>query len=138
MCMRPAAVGTPGEREFPFSARGARVNALATRPARNLNSCHALVSRPERFCVRCRDGAAPYIRGMKNDARFEVRLSTDTRRELRELASTSGLTSADLARLGIKRLLARPGALLGPATAIRSDASERVICATGGGAGART
>jgi hypothetical protein len=62
---------------------------------------------------------------MKHDARFEVRLSNDTRQALAALADESGLTSADLARLGIKRLLARPGALLGPATPNRSDGGER-------------
>jgi hypothetical protein len=67
-------------------------------------------------------------RRMTDTSRLEVRLSTDERRELRELASTSGLTSADLARLGIKRLLACPRLLGVPAA---GDDGERA----GGGAG---
>jgi hypothetical protein len=62
---------------------------------------------------------------MKQDARFEVRLSAERRRELAALAAQSGLSSADVARLALSQLLARPGALLGPVTSNRSDDGER-------------
>jgi hypothetical protein len=49
---------------------------------------------------------------MKRDKRFEFRLTADQRRELEELARDVGLSSADLARLGIGWLLRHPGVLL--------------------------
>jgi hypothetical protein len=62
---------------------------------------------------------------MKRDARFEMRLPAARRQELADLAAEVGISSSDLARLAISRLLARPGSLLGPATPNRSDDSER-------------
>jgi hypothetical protein len=49
--------------------------------------------------------------------RFEILLSRQRRRELAELAAKLELSSADLARLGIVRLLQNPGALLGRGSA---------------------
>jgi hypothetical protein len=49
---------------------------------------------------------------MKRDKRFEFRLTADQRRELEALARDVGLSSADLARLGIGWLLRHPGVLL--------------------------
>lgn len=51
---------------------------------------------------------------MTDGTRFELRLSVERRRQLAELAAESGLSAADLARLGIKWLLDHPGALLKP------------------------
>ena len=55
---------------------------------------------------------------MRRDARFEFRLSADARRELDALALETGLSAADLARLGIRWMLEHPGVLL------RRDAAE--------------
>jgi hypothetical protein len=49
---------------------------------------------------------------MTNDARIEVRLPAESRRELVELADAAGLSSADLVRLGIRWLLHNRGVLL--------------------------
>jgi hypothetical protein len=48
-----------------------------------------------------------------NTARFEIRLTPERRRELEDLAREVGLSSADLARLGIGWLLRHPNVLLG-------------------------
>jgi hypothetical protein len=48
-----------------------------------------------------------------NTARFKIRLTPERRRELEDLAREAGLSSADLARLGIGWLLRHPGVLLG-------------------------
>jgi hypothetical protein len=56
---------------------------------------------------------------MKHDARFDLKLPATTRRELAELATESGLSSADLVRLSVRWLLAHPDRLLG------SGAEER-------------
>ena len=42
---------------------------------------------------------------MNNDARFELRLPAQRRAQLEALADETGLSSADLARLAIGRLL---------------------------------
>jgi hypothetical protein len=78
--------------------------------------------------VRSVYGGQPYNFRMKHDARFEVRLTADTRRELEELAATCGLTSADLARLGIKWLLRR-GLEVGPL--VREGVQARVAMPEG-------
>jgi predicted DNA-binding protein len=49
---------------------------------------------------------------MNNDARFELRLPTQRRARLDELADETGLSSADLVRLAIDRLLADPKIVL--------------------------
>jgi hypothetical protein len=49
---------------------------------------------------------------MRHDARLEIRLPAAKRRELDELAADTGLTSADLARIGIRWLLAHRKILL--------------------------
>jgi hypothetical protein len=46
--------------------------------------------------------------------RYELRLSKERRAELAALAAQCGLSSADLIRLSVRRLLANPGALLRP------------------------
>jgi hypothetical protein len=51
---------------------------------------------------------------MTDTSRFEVRLSAAQRRELAALADETGLSAADLARLGIRWLLEHPGVLLRP------------------------
>jgi hypothetical protein len=67
----------------------------------------------KRFCASARaTGGAPYIGRMKRDARLELRLSAAQRRELAALADETGLTSADLARLGVRWLLAHRGMLV--------------------------
>jgi hypothetical protein len=48
-----------------------------------------------------------------NDHRFEIRLSETRRRELDALARETGLSSADVARIGIGILLRNPDALRG-------------------------
>lgn len=50
--------------------------------------------------------------GMRHDARLEIRMPAAKRRELDELAADTGLTSADLARIGIRWLLAHRETLL--------------------------
>jgi hypothetical protein len=56
--------------------------------------------------VRCRNGKAPYVCGMEQTStRFEVRLPSARRQELEALARDTGLSAADLARLGIAWLL---------------------------------
>jgi hypothetical protein len=55
---------------------------------------------------------------MEQSTRFELRLSRDRRRELAELAHQCGLSTADLIRLSVGRLLANPGALLGSEPAV--------------------
>ena len=62
----------------------------------------------------------PYLCRMKQ--RFELKLSSDQRRELDALAHETGLSAGAITRLAIKSLLANPGPLLGPA---RTDAGER-------------
>ena len=47
------------------------------------------------------------------DGGFEIHLPQQRRAELAALASETGLSSADLVRLGICRLLERPEVLLG-------------------------
>jgi hypothetical protein len=47
-----------------------------------------------------------------NTTRFEIRLTSERRRELEDLAREVGLSSADLARLGINWLLAHPRILI--------------------------
>jgi hypothetical protein len=53
------------------------------------------------------------------DTRFELRLSRERRREFAELADRCGLSSADLVRLSVRRLLDNPGMLLEQAAAER-------------------
>jgi hypothetical protein len=48
-----------------------------------------------------------------NDQRFEIRLSETRRRELAALARETGLSSADVARLGILWVCRNPDALRG-------------------------
>jgi hypothetical protein len=50
--------------------------------------------------------------GMYGSTRFEFRISRERRRELDLLADETGLTSADLARLGITWLLERKAVLV--------------------------
>ncbi len=45
------------------------------------------------------------VHGMKHDARLEIRMTSQRRRELDELADEAGLSAADVARLAIRRLL---------------------------------
>jgi hypothetical protein len=47
-----------------------------------------------------------------NTTRFEIRLTPERRRELEDLAREVGLSSADLARLGIGWLLRHPSVLI--------------------------
>jgi predicted DNA-binding protein len=54
--------------------------------------------------VRCSAGTVPYLSRM-SDTRFELRLSVERRRELAELSAELGLSSSDLVRLAIGRLL---------------------------------
>jgi len=49
---------------------------------------------------------------MKHDARFDLKLPAAQRRELAELATESGLSSADLVRLSVRWLLQHPDRLL--------------------------
>ena len=49
---------------------------------------------------------------MRHDARLRIRLPAAKRRELDELAADTGLSSADLARIGIRWLLAHRDVLL--------------------------
>ena len=49
---------------------------------------------------------------MTNDARIEIRLPEQRRRELVELAAEKGVSRADLVRLGIVWLIEHPEALL--------------------------
>jgi hypothetical protein len=48
---------------------------------------------------------------MKRDTRFEIRLPAANRRELLELAAETGLTSADLVRIGLRWVLTHRDAL---------------------------
>jgi hypothetical protein len=66
-----------------------------------------------RIEVRCRADDAPYVCRITDTSRFEMRLSAAQRRELAALADETGLTSADLARLGIRWLLAHRDVLTG-------------------------
>jgi hypothetical protein len=61
--------------------------------------------------LRC-TAARRNFAAMTQNTRFELRLPADQRRELGELAREVGLSSADLARLGIGWLLRHPGVLL--------------------------
>jgi hypothetical protein len=74
------------------------------------------VERPE----QCRENS-----GMKHETRFEIRLRTAERQELSALAIEAGLSSADLARLGIKWLLAHRNVVLGGVLAGEAARSER-------------
>jgi hypothetical protein len=49
---------------------------------------------------------------MTNDARIEIRLPDRRRRELVELAAETGLSRADLVRIGINWLIEQPDAIL--------------------------
>jgi hypothetical protein len=49
---------------------------------------------------------------MTNDARIEIRLPEQRRRELFELAAETGLSRADLVRIGINWLIEHPEAIL--------------------------
>ena len=49
---------------------------------------------------------------MKHDARLEIRMTSQRRRELDELADEAGLSAADVARLAIRRLLQARDVLL--------------------------
>ena len=49
---------------------------------------------------------------MTNDARIEIRLPEQRRRELVELAAEKGVSRADLVRLGINWLIEHPDAIL--------------------------
>jgi hypothetical protein len=64
--------------------------------------------------VRCDAGSVPYIGRMEHGTRFELRLPAGRRRELAALADETGLSAADLVRLGIRWLLDHPGVLLKP------------------------
>jgi hypothetical protein len=61
--------------------------------------------------VRCDQFCVPYLRRMKRDTRFEIRLPAANRRELLELAAETGLTSADLVRIGLRWVLTHREAL---------------------------
>jgi hypothetical protein len=50
---------------------------------------------------------------IKHDVRLDLRLPAAQRRELAELATESGLSSADLVRLSVRWLLQHPDRLLG-------------------------
>jgi predicted DNA-binding protein len=64
--------------------------------------------------VRCALAAVRRsVAGMSN--RFELRLPADTRRELTALADRTGLPSATLARLAIRKLIDDPTIALLPA-----------------------
>jgi hypothetical protein len=80
---------------MPFVARGEFLRS-------RLTHCGAL---------RC-SAVRPYIVRMNNDARFELRLPVQRRPQLEALADETGLSSADLARLAIGRLLANPEVIL--------------------------
>jgi hypothetical protein len=60
--------------------------------------------------VRCRSVLVPYLPGMTNDTRFEFRLPEPIKRELTALSGETGLSAADLVRLGVNQLLADRGA----------------------------
>jgi hypothetical protein len=63
--------------------------------------------------VRCRHPDGPAIvRAMTNDARIEIRLPEQRRRELVELAAEKNISRADLVRLGINWLIEHPDAIL--------------------------
>jgi predicted DNA-binding protein len=49
---------------------------------------------------------------MDQSTRFELRLPRERRRELDALADKCGLSSADVVRLAVRRLLNDPGVLL--------------------------
>jgi hypothetical protein len=51
-----------------------------------------------------------------NSTRFEFQLPADRRRELDQLSEETGLSAADLARLGIRWVLSHRDVLLRPMT----------------------
>ena len=51
-------------------------------------------------------------RAMTNDARIEIRLPEQRRRELVELAAEKSVSRAGLVRMGINRLIEHPDAIL--------------------------
>jgi hypothetical protein len=59
-------------------------------------------------------GGCPHIGRMTDGTRFQIRLSAERRRELAELASEAGLSSSDIARLGIRYMLQHPHLLFTP------------------------
>ena len=63
--------------------------------------------------VRCRHShGLANVRAMTNDARIEIRLPEQRRRELVELAAEKGVSRADLVRVGINWLIEHPDAIL--------------------------
>jgi hypothetical protein len=65
-------------------------------------------------------GGTTYICCMKHDSNISLRISSELRRSLDELAAEASagygieVSSADLLRIGAKRLLAHPGELFKP------------------------
>jgi hypothetical protein len=53
----------------------------------------------------------PLIFGHMKSTRLDVRVEPEQRRELAELAAATGLSSADVVRLAVRRMLANPGLL---------------------------
>jgi hypothetical protein len=58
---------------------------------------------------------------MSIGTRFELRLPREQRERLGALADQTGLSASDLARLAVRRLIADPGVLLGPAVRSPSE-----------------
>jgi hypothetical protein len=63
--------------------------------------------------VRCGYGQHPYVRRM---TRFELKIPTDRRDALNEVARQSGVSSSDLVRLAINQLLEDRDVRLGAAS----------------------
>ena len=71
---------------------------------------------------------SPYVRrifGGMEQARFDLRLPLSQRRELAVRAAEIGLSSADLARLGIRYILQHPEVILRPVATADAQAEAR-------------
>ena len=68
---------------------------------------------PDMRCVAAHFGGRD-LHGMRDhhDARLEIRMPAASRRELDQLANEVGLSTADVVRISIRRLLQNPEALL--------------------------
>jgi hypothetical protein len=93
-------------------------SALALQGPRVAKAGRVWLSTPS---VRCRSGGVPYRCRMSIGTRFELRLPREQRERLGALADQTGLSASDLARLAVRRLIADPGVLLGPAVQSPSE-----------------